>query len=152
MLLFVMLASGAAELVSLGAVLPFLAVLSNPEELWQQPLIQGLLQKFGFINSRQLLLPATAVFALAAVIAGAIRLINLWLNVHIAAAVGSDLSCEAYRRTLYQSYSVHLQRNSAGVITSTTTQINHSCCFACHASADFLCCRGGCFVYWFVVY
>ena len=35
-LLLVMLASGLAELVSLGAVLPFLAVLTNPQQLWQQ--------------------------------------------------------------------------------------------------------------------
>lgn len=48
---------------------------------------------------------------------------NLWLNGRLAAAVGSDLSCEAYRRTLFQPYAVHLQRNSAIVITSTTTQI-----------------------------
>ena len=41
-LLLVMLASGGAELVSLGAVLPFLAVLSDPELLWQQPFIQAL--------------------------------------------------------------------------------------------------------------
>jgi ATP-binding cassette subfamily B protein len=37
--------------------------------------------------------------------------------------VGSDLSCEAYRRTLYQPYGVHVQRNSAAVITTTTTHI-----------------------------
>ena len=48
-LLLVMLASGLAELVSLGAVLPFLAVLSNPQQLWQL-----------------LLLPATMAFAVAA--------------------------------------------------------------------------------------
>ena len=36
MLAFVMLASGLAELLSLGAVLPFLAVLADL--LWQQPL------------------------------------------------------------------------------------------------------------------
>ena len=42
LLLVVMLASGGAELVSLGAVLPFLAVLSDPERLWQQPLLQAM--------------------------------------------------------------------------------------------------------------
>ena len=36
-LVLVMLASGGAELVSLGAVLPFLAVLSDPERQWEQP-------------------------------------------------------------------------------------------------------------------
>ena len=37
--------------------------------------------------------------------------------------MGSDLSCEVYRKTLYQPYVVHVQRNSASVITGTTTHI-----------------------------
>ena len=40
LLLVVMLISGLAELLSLGAVLPFLAVLTNTELLWQQPLVR----------------------------------------------------------------------------------------------------------------
>ena len=123
LLLVVMLASGGAELVSLGAVLPFLAVLSDPERLWQQPLVQALASRAGLTAASQLLLPATLAFAVAAVLAAVVRLANLWLNGRLAAAVGSDLSCEAYRRTLYQPYGVHVQRNSASVITGTTTQI-----------------------------
>ena len=123
LLLLVMLASGGAELVSLGAVLPFLAVLTDPERLWQQPLVQALAGRVGFTQESELLLPATLAFAVAAVLAAAVRLANLWLNGRLAAAVGSDLSCEAYRRTLYQPYGVHVQRNSAAVITGTTTQI-----------------------------
>ena len=119
-----MLASGVAELVSLGAVLPFLAVLSDPDRLWQHPLIQALAELVGFTAASDLLLPATLAFAAAAVLAALIRLLNLWLNGRLAAAVGSDLSCEAYRRTLYQPYGVHVQSNSAAVITGTTTQIN----------------------------
>jgi putative transcriptional regulator len=55
-----------------------------------------------------LLLPITIAFAMAALAAGAIRLLNLWLNGRLAAAIGSDLSCEAYRRTLYQPYAVNV--------------------------------------------
>ena len=40
--------------------------------------------------------------------------------------MGSDLSCEAYRRTLYQPYVVQLQRNSASVITGITAQIGET--------------------------
>lgn len=123
-LLAVMLASGGAELISLGAVLPFLVVLSDPDRIWQQPLLRELAIRVGFTEATQLLLPATFVFALAAILAGLVRLINLRLNGRLAAAVGSDLSCEAYRRTLYQPYEVHLRRNSAAVITASTTQIN----------------------------
>ena len=124
LLLVVMLASGAAELVSLGAVLPFLVVLSDPEPLWSEPLVQVLAARVGLTQSSQLVLPAALAFSTAAVLAAFIRLTNLWLNVRFAAAVGSDLSCEAYRRTLYQPYGVHVQRNSASVITNTTTNIN----------------------------
>ena len=123
LLLVVMLASGGAELVSLGAVLPFLAVLSAPEQLWQQPLIQALAARVGFTQASQLLLPATAAFAMAAVLAAVVRLANLWLNGRLAAAIGSDLSGEAYRRTLYQPYGVHLQRNSSTVINTITNQV-----------------------------
>jgi ATP-binding cassette subfamily B protein len=122
-LLLVMLASGLAELVSLGAVLPFLAVLSNPQQLWEQPLIQALALRVGYSQAQQLVLPATAAFALAAVLAALIRLLNLWLNGRLAAAVGSDLSCEAYQRTLYQPYQVHVQRNSSTLITAITNHI-----------------------------
>jgi len=123
LLVVVMLASGGAELVSLGAVLPFLAALSDPERLWQQSLVQALAARVGFTEASELLLPATLAFAAAAVLAALIRLANLWLNGRLEAAVGSDLSCEAYRRTLYQPYGVHVQRNSATVIAGTTTQI-----------------------------
>ncbi len=126
LLLLVMLVSGGAEMVSLGTVLPFLAVLSDPELLWQQPLVQDLAARLGFTAASQLLLPATLVFAAATVLAALIRLANLWLNGRLAAAVGSDLSCEAYRRTLYQPYGVHVQRNSASMITGITRYINQT--------------------------
>ena len=77
----------------------------------------------GFTEASQLLLPATLAFVAAAVLAAVVRLANLWLSGRLAASVGSDLSCEAYRRTLYQPYGVHVQRNSSTVITGTTSQI-----------------------------
>ena len=87
-------------------------------------LVQIFAAQFGFTQASDLLVPATLSFAVAALLAASIRLSNLWLNGRLAAAVGSDLSCEAYRRTLYQPYEVHVQRNSAEVITGTTTQIS----------------------------
>jgi ABC-type multidrug transport system fused ATPase/permease subunit len=123
LLLIVMLASGVAELLSLGAALPFLAVLNEPQQLWQQPLIQHLASRVRIASASQLIMPVTLMFASASLLAALVRLANLWLNARLAAAVGSDLSCEAYRRTLYQPYTVHIQRNSAAVITATTTQI-----------------------------
>ena len=55
-LFLVMLSSGLAELLSLGAIMPFLAVLTNPEQLWQQPWIQPLVLGVGLSQSKQLVL------------------------------------------------------------------------------------------------
>jgi len=97
-----MLASGVAEIVSLAAVVPFLTVLADPARLWAQPWVRGLAEARGLTEPGQLLLPATLLFAAAAIAAGAIRLVNLWLSGRVAAGTGSDLSQEAYRRTLHQ--------------------------------------------------
>jgi ABC-type multidrug transport system fused ATPase/permease subunit len=120
--LLLMLASGAAEVGALAAVVPFLAVLSDPQRLWQLPLVRGVAARLGITSAQELLLPVTLLFGLAAVLAAAVRLLNLWSNGRLAAAIGSDLSCEAYQRTLYQPYVVHVQRNSSAVITGITTQ------------------------------
>ena len=122
-LLLVMLASSMAEVLSLAAVLPFLAVLANPLGLWSQPLVQQWAPRLGIASAEDLLLPITIAFAVAALAAGAIRLLNLWLNTRLAAAIGSDLSCEAYRRTLYQPYAVHLERNSSELIATISGDV-----------------------------
>jgi ATP-binding cassette subfamily B protein len=117
-----MLASGFAEIVSLAAVVPFLTVLADPERLWSRPWVRAAAEARGLTEPSQLLLPVTMLFAVAAVASGLIRLVNLWLSGRVAAGTGSDLSQEAYRRTLYQPYSVHVARNSA---TITTAVISH---------------------------
>ena len=122
-LLVVMLASSAAEVFSLAAVLPFLAVLANPEQIWQLPLVQQIAPVLQITAVDQLLRPVTLLFGIAAIAAAAVRLLNVWLNGRVAAAVGSDLSCEAYKRTLYQPYGVHVARNSSGVITALQSNV-----------------------------
>ena len=95
LLLSVMLCSGLAELLSLGAVLPFMAVLSDPQQLWNQPLVQELAVQVGWTQPSQLLLPTTLSFAAAAVLAALVQLMNLSLNGRLASAIGSGFSCEA---------------------------------------------------------
>lgn len=121
-LLLVMVASGLAEIVSLAALVPFLSVLADPDRFWREPRIRGLAESLGYSAPSQLLLPLTLVFATCVIGTGFIRLVNLWLSGRMAAAIGSDLSQEAYRRTLHQPYLVHVARNSS---TITTAMISH---------------------------
>ena len=124
LLLVLMLVSALVEVASLGAVLPFLAVLTTPERAFRHPFVASIAQAFSLSAADQLVLPITIAFVTAAVIAGAIRLIFLWASTRLAYATGADLSIEVYRRTLYQPYQVHLARNSSEVISGIINKVN----------------------------
>lgn len=119
-----MLVSAVAEVISLGAVLPFLGILIDPERVFKQAYLAEIALGLGITSSEQLVLPLTVSFGVMALIAGAIRILLLWVNNRLAFASGADLGIEVYRRTLYQPYSVHVARNSSEVISGITIKVN----------------------------
>lgn len=123
-LLGLMLVSAFTEVVSLGAVLPFLAVLTAPERVFAYPLVANTAQAWGITSADGLVLPLTIAFAVAALVAGALRMFLLWAGMRLGLTSGSDLSIELYRRTLHQPYQVHLARNSSEVIAGITQKVN----------------------------
>ena len=85
------LLGAVAEMASLGMVLPFLGVLTSPDQIFQHPWIQPLVSGLGLATPYQLLLPLTVLFAAAAVVSGAIRLVLLWGQTRLGNAIGNDL-------------------------------------------------------------
>jgi ATP-binding cassette, subfamily B, bacterial PglK len=118
-----MFVAALAEVVSLGSVLPFVGILAAPELFWKRPLLAQAAHSVGIINSDQLVLPLTIAFVAAALIAGAIRVLLLWVGTRFTFAAGADLSMKVYRLTLYQPYSVHLARSSSEVISGISNKI-----------------------------
>jgi ABC-type multidrug transport system fused ATPase/permease subunit len=123
-LMGLMLVSAVLEIISLGAVLPFLGILIDPERVFSQPLVAKIALSLGLTSAHQLVLPLTLGFAAAALIAGAIRILLLWASTRLAYATGAELSTEVYRRTLYQPYWVHVDRNSSELISGITNKVN----------------------------
>ena len=124
LLLVLMLLASFAEILSIGAVLPFLAVLSDPDRIFEMSVAQPIIQTLNLTEPKQLLLPLTITFGLAALISGAMRLLLLWASTRLSFATGADLSISIYRRPLYQSYAVHCARNSSEVIDGISGKAN----------------------------
>jgi len=121
-LLVLMILVSFAEIISIGAVLPFLAILTDPVRVFVHPSAKLVIQALGITEPGQLLLPLTAAFGLAALIAGSMRLLLLWLSIRLSYAAGADLSIRIYRLTLYQPYSVHLSWNSSEIISGISSK------------------------------
>jgi ATP-binding cassette subfamily B protein len=118
-----MLVSSLAEVMSLGAVIPFLAVLTEPELIWTQGWAQGLVPLLGWQSPAEMTGAVCILFALVALGAGGLRILMIWVNFKLANAIGSDLGTEVYRRTLYQPYQVHASRNSSEVLAIITNEV-----------------------------
>jgi ABC-type multidrug transport system fused ATPase/permease subunit len=107
---FAMLAGAVAELVAIGAVFPFLALLTRGT---------------GGSGTSRLPLPrvdspATAALILvaAALLAAAVRLVLLWLTQKLVAGFAHDLARAMFGRMIRQPYADYVRRNSSEVIAA----------------------------------
>ncbi len=119
-----MIFASFAEVVSIGVVLPFLSVLTAPDNIFRHAVAQPFIQALNLTEASQLLLPVTVIFSIASLLSGILRITLLWAQTRLSFAIGADLSFSIYLRTLYQPYSVHAARNSSELISGIANKAN----------------------------
>jgi ATP-binding cassette subfamily B protein len=123
LLVILLLVGAISEMVSLGAVVPFIGVLIAPDRVFSQQSIRSVAETFGLTEADQLRLLFTIVFVFLSVASGVIRLLLMWSSTRLAFVIGVDLSFEAYKHTLYQPYAIHVAHNSSELISGITTKV-----------------------------
>ena len=117
-LLVLMFLASLAEIVSIGAVLPFLTVLTNPDYVYQSEILKPIIILLGIQSTNGLLLALTLLFVFIAIGTGIFRVYLLFKQTTISHSIGSELSIGIYRRILYQPYTYHLENNSGDLIAT----------------------------------
>jgi len=120
-----MVLSAFAEVLTLGALVPFIAVLVEPERVLRYGPIAHLAQVLGIGQPDQLVLPLAVLFILGVVGASVLRITVVWLTTRLAETVGADLSTSAFERTLHQPFNVHLGRNSSEIISGLVQKVDN---------------------------
>ena len=115
-LFFLTLVSALAEMATLGAVVPFLALLADPTVANKYTLLQTVLSWFG-AEEGNVLLSAGVIFCMITISAALIRMLMMWSSMRFSYGLGADIGAEVYLRTLYQPYSWHVSQNSSEVLT-----------------------------------
>lgn len=118
-----MATSALAEVVTLGAVIPFIAVLVEPERVLRYRPVAELAQIIGISQPEKLAIPLALLFIAGAMIAAAIRLIVVWSTTRLSVAIGADLSSSIYERILYQPYLVHIEKNTSEAISVVINKV-----------------------------
>lgn len=117
-----MVVSALSEVVSIGSLLPFLSVLTEPELVYGNAWVKPIISILGIQSPDQMLLPFTAIFCIATVLSGALRLLLLFVSSRLTFAVGGDLSVSIYQKTLLQPYAIHIARNSSQIVDGVTNK------------------------------
>ena len=125
-LIFLNFIGSFIESFSIAITLPLINTLIDPNQVWSLLWLQKLFLKIGIDSAEKILLPITISFIIASLASMLIKLFILWANNYFAALIGNDISCEAYERTLFQSYEKHLERNSSEVISAATTYVDRT--------------------------
>ncbi len=113
-----MVIASALEVISIGAIVPFLAILASPDDFFGRPWLRTIGTFFKISTPGEFILPMTVIFVVLAFLSSAIRYFLSTVQLRVAFGVGSDLGVEIYRRTLYQPYSVHISRNSNEIVSA----------------------------------
>jgi ABC-type multidrug transport system fused ATPase/permease subunit len=121
-----MLLGALAELVSMGAIVPFITTLVDPKRAQTLPLVAPLLQWL-HIPPEDFAIWMSLGFGLVVVVAALLRLWLLWAANRLVYGLGHDLSVAVYSKTLRWPYDEHTRRNSSDILGGVikTQQISH---------------------------
>jgi ATP-binding cassette subfamily B protein len=124
LVLLLMIIASVVEILSIGSLFPFIAILVAPDKIYDIKLIQPLLTFNDSIDNNQLLIIFTLLFCIFTTISGILRLSLLWCQTRFSYSLGTMLSIKIYEQILYQSYSNQISRNSSEVIALIVNKIN----------------------------
>ena len=124
-LFFLMILVSIVEVISIGSVIPFIGIISNPDLIFSNPYAQSIIKLLSITNSQQLILPTLLFFCLATILAGLMRIWFLSFGNKLAFSTGSNLSLKIYRKTLYQPYVVHTTRNTSEIINGISNKTSN---------------------------
>ncbi|MFL6736054.1 MAG: hypothetical protein ACJ8F4_03215 [Sphingomonas sp.] len=115
----IMLVGGAAELFTIAAVVPLLAMLAGSGHAGHSQ-VTDMLRDTGIDVSQLPLTVFAAIFCAGAVASAAVRIFLTWSSQKLVFRIGYDLSVSLYSRVLHQSYDFHVRVNSSRIISDVT--------------------------------
>jgi ABC-type multidrug transport system fused ATPase/permease subunit len=112
--LLLMLVGAAAEMVTIGAALPFLALVADPHSALVPPRLLDLLEAAGGSP----VVGAALLLIVAALGSALVRLALTWLSQRFVMAAGHDMAAAVFGRMLRQPYAEQVRRNSSTTLAA----------------------------------
>jgi ATP-binding cassette subfamily B protein len=116
LLILLMIFVSFCEILSIGAVIPFLAVLTDPSIIYNNEYFSKIGYVLSVNNPNDLILPFALTFILAIIISSLARIVLVWFSTKLSYETGLEIGANIFKKTLYQPYKIHVESNSSEVI------------------------------------
>ena len=113
-----MLLGAVAELATIGALIPLLALLVDPDQAARLPGLGLLFELSGSRSPQALITGAVLLLCIAAAASAAIRLLILRYTQAVTLSIGHEIGCLVFWRVLNQPLIAHLRRNPSELLAS----------------------------------
>jgi ABC-type multidrug transport system fused ATPase/permease subunit len=118
LVLVCMLIVATAEFLTIGAILPFLAVVADPRAPERYRALGALLKLLHAQDPHVAVVALAGLFGSMAIATAAIRIFMTWLSQKFVFQLGHDIGVMLYKRVLYQPYSFHISHSTSEILSS----------------------------------
>lgn len=123
-LFIMMLAMGLFELAGVASIMPFIAVLSNPEIIKSHDILSLMYEKLGFVNNQDFLLFLGAATFILVMGSLSFKALTFWAIARFTNMRGYTISCRLLRGCLNQPYPWFLNRHSVDLGKSILSEVD----------------------------
>lgn len=123
---FFMVITSLAEIISIASLIPFLAVITSPERLFNFELLIPLYNYFNIDSKEELLFPVTILFMGTAIFSGVCRTLLLHLSTKLTGSITAFISFRVYDIYLKNDYIFHISTSKEAMVDMIVNKSNTS--------------------------
>jgi ATP-binding cassette, subfamily B, bacterial PglK len=126
LLLIMQTISAFLDILSIGAIIPFLHALTDTASLLQNPYILILKDMLGVSDPNDMVAVLGILFGAGIIIANIFRFLTLSLQQFLVALIGIDLGRDLYHRILHKPYTYFIYHNTSETIGHLLNDLNRT--------------------------
>ena len=117
--------SGILEIITIGAIVPFIKVISDPNYIKTSESLINFFHIFNYEKGESFSLFITIVFVLLVGFSGIVRVAVTFFQTKLSFRLGHELSAKIYKNILRQEYESIVSINSSEYVTIIVSHINN---------------------------
>jgi ATP-binding cassette, subfamily B, bacterial PglK len=115
--------SSFAELLSLGAIIPFLSALADPGKLLGDDRLLWIFKILDIQNKSDLIFSMTIFFIGTVISASAIRLASNYFSIRLSFSISHRVSVAMFKKLIYMPYSKQISGDNSEMIATLTAKL-----------------------------